>query len=232
MIAIIPARGGSKGLPGKNIKPLLGKPLIAHTIEVALNSQVIDRVVVSTDDEEIANVAVKYGAEVPFMRPSNLASDTSKAIDAYIYTIGEIEKREGIEIENVCILLPTSPLRDSVDIDQAYTIFKNNNADSVVSYTKEHHPVSWHRIIDKDGRLLDNQVENSLLNRQDITETYFPNGSIYFFKTQLLRQGKYYTENSYAYVMPRNRSIDIDTQDDFDLAEFYLKKKYEKQTGL
>lgn len=113
MIAIIPARGGSKGLPRKNVKEMCGKPLIAYTIEAALAAKSIDRVVISTDDDEIAAVAMQYGAEVPFMRPAELASDTAMAVDNYIYTIDRLEKEWNIKIDSFVVLQPTSPLRFS-----------------------------------------------------------------------------------------------------------------------
>lgn len=141
MIAIIPARGGSKGLPGKNIKEMCGKPLIAYTIEVALKSKSIDHVILSTDDEEIATVAKKYGAEVPFMRPAELASDTAMAVDNYIYTIGRLEKEWNTKIDSFVVLQPTSPLRIAEDVDGAVELFNTRKADSVVTYVKEAHPV-------------------------------------------------------------------------------------------
>lgn len=123
MIAIIPARGGSKGLPGKNIKELNGKPLIAYTIECALQSKYIDHVVVSTDDPKIAAISIKYGAEVPFLRPACLATDTSMAVDNYIYTIKRLTELYNITIDSFLVLQPTSPLRQVEDIDGAVSLF-------------------------------------------------------------------------------------------------------------
>jgi N-acylneuraminate cytidylyltransferase/CMP-N,N'-diacetyllegionaminic acid synthase len=219
MFAIIPARGGSKGLPGKNIKNFLGKPLISHTIEAALQSEYIQDVFVSTDDEKIREIALKFGAKDIGLRPKELASDDSKSIDVYNYTISLLENMNNSSIEDICILQPTSPLRNSHDIDSAIRIFNAKNADSVVSYTKEFHPIVWHKHIDEDGRL-SSIFEDNLKNRQEEEPTYFPNGAVYIFKRALLRQGIYYTERSYAYVMPRERSVDIDTQQDFDYAKF------------
>ena len=142
MIAIIPARGGSKGLPGKNIRPLNGKPLIAYAIEAALKAKNIDRVIISTDDEEIAKIAVEYGAELPFMRPEFLASDTAQAVDNYIYTIGRLEEESGEKIDAFVVLQPTSPLRIAEDVDGAVDLFLQKDADSVISYTPEAHPVT------------------------------------------------------------------------------------------
>lgn len=224
MIAIIPARGGSKGLPGKNIRPLNGKPLISYTVETALQAKHIDRVIISTDDEEIAKVAVMYGAELPFMRPTELASDTAMAIDNYIYTVNRLEKESGKTIDSIVVLQPTSPLRIAEDIDGAVELFLKKNADSVISYTQEAHPVSWHKYLDNEGRFV-NLFNDNIANRQENRVSYYPNGAVYVFKTKLIRERKYYTDKSYAYVMPRNRSIDIDFMEDFEYAEFLLKRK-------
>ena len=221
MLAIIPARGGSKGLPGKNLRLLTGKPLISHTIESALNSSDITRVIVSTDDYEIADVARKYGTEVPFMRPSDLATDDSLAIDTYKYTIDKLIKDEGVDIVDYMVLLPTSPLRDASDISNAAKLFREKNADSVISVTKEDKPISWFKSLNSEGRILENNI--TLKNRQDEDDYYCPNGSIYIFRKELIDEGKYYSEKTYAYVMPKYRSVDIDTQFDFDYAEFLLK---------
>ena len=224
MIAIIPARGGSKGLPGKNVRPLNGKPLITYTVEAALKSRYIDRVIISTDDEEIARVAVQYGAELPFMRPAELASDTAMAVDNYIYTIGRLEKEGRKPIQSFVVLQPTSPLRTSDDIDGAVELFQSKNADSVISYCPEAHPVTWHKYLDDEGRFVD-IFDINIKNRQDNRISYYPNGAIYVFKTAMIRGRKYYSENSYAYIMPRNRSVDIDILDDFEYAEFLLNRE-------
>lgn len=224
MIAIIPARGGSKGLPGKNIRPLNGKPLIAYTVEAALQAKHIDRVIISTDDEEIARIAVQYGAELPFMRPSYLASDTAMAVDNYIYTIGRLEEETGKHIDSFVVLQPTSPLRTSEDIDGAIELFIEKNADSVISYTQEAHPISWHKYLDREGHFID-IIKSKMSNRQDLKVSYYPNGAVYVFKTAIIRGKKYYTDNSFAYIMPRDRSVDIDYIEDFEYAEFLLQRK-------
>ncbi len=223
MIAIIPARGGSKGLPGKNVRPLNGKPLIAYAIEEALKAKHIDRVIISTDDEEIARVAVEYGAELPFMRPAELASDTAMAIDNYIYTIGRLEEEGGKPIDAFVVLQPTSPLRIAEDIDGAIELFKQKGADSVISYCQEAHPVSWHKYLDEEGRFVD-IFDANIKNRQENRVSYYPNGAVYVFRTSMIRERKYYTDKSYAYVMPRMRSVDIDFIEDFEYAEYLLNR--------
>lgn len=224
MIAIIPARGGSKGLPGKNIKLLNGKPLIAYTIECALKSDKITHVVVSTDSNEIAEIALKYGAEVPFLRPYYLATDDARAIDNYKYTIRRLSEFYNEEIESFVVLQPTSPLRIPQDIDNAISLFNNKNADSVISYTEEAHPISWHKFLDDTGRLI-NIFDDTIANRQELRKSYYPNGAIYVFKRSIIEHDLYYTDKTFAYVMPRNRSIDIDYIEDFQYAEFLLSIK-------
>ena len=224
MIALIPARGGSKGLPGKNIRNLNGKPLIAYAIEAALKAKHIDRVIISTDDEVIAHVATEYGAELPFMRPAELASDTAMAIDNYIYTIDRLEKECAHSIEAFVVLQPTSPLRIAEDIDGAIELFEKNGADSVISYCQEAHPISWHKYLDEEGRFV-NIFDSNIKNRQDNRVSYYPNGAVYVFRTSMIKKRKYYTDKSYAYIMPRSRSVDIDFIEDFEYAEFLLSKK-------
>ena len=221
MIAIIPARGGSKGLPGKNIRDLKGKPLIAYAIDCARKARHIDQVIVSTDDPEIADVARQYGAEIPFLRPDYLASDTAQAVDNYIYTVDRLSREGKQPIDEFVVLLPTTPLRRSEDVDNAIELFRERQADSVISYTPEAHPIRWHKYLDADKAFV-NIFDDTIANRQDLKISYYPNGAIYVFRTSVIKERKYYTEKSYAYVMPRSRSVDIDTLEDFQYAEFLL----------
>ena len=223
MLAIVPARGGSKGLPGKNIRPLAGKPLIAYTIEAARTARSIDRVICSTDDPGIARVALEFGAEVPFMRPAELAQDDSLAIDNYIYTVDRLNAGPAA-IEEYCVLLPTAPLRNAADIDAAAAVFYERNADSVISYYPAPHPVQWHRYIDAGGVLRSFFPEgDALANRQQERAAYLPNGAIYIFRHSVLKRARqYYTDRTYPYLMPARRSVDIDTLEDFEYAEHLL----------
>lgn len=224
MVAIVPARGGSKGLPGKNIKQLLGKPMIAYTIEAALKSKYITDIIISTDCKGIEEIAIKYGAKSVFLRPEYLATDGAKAIDNYIYTIDRLNNEFGYKIKKFIVLQPTSPLRNKDDIDGAIELFKLKNADSVVSYTEEHHPIEWHKYIKKDGRF-ENIFDDKLLNRQEIKKSYFPNGAVFVFRYNLIKQNKYYSDNSYAYIMPRERSVDVDTIEDFNYIKLLMELK-------
>lgn len=224
MISIIPARGGSKGLPGKNILPLCGKPMIAYTIEAAKQSKYIDRVIVSTDDQNIADIALQYGAEVPFLRPDFLASDTAQAVDNYIYTIERLSKEWNTPIEEFVVLQPTSPLRIVEDIDGAIEMFMEKKADSVISYTPEAHPVRWHKYLDENNAFVD-IFDTTIANRQDLKTSYYPNGAVYVFRFSMIKQRKYYTDKSYGFVMPRVRSVDIDYKEDFDYVEFLMSRR-------
>ena len=223
MIAIIPARGGSKGLPGKNIKDLLNKPLIAYTIEAAQKSKYISKIIVSTDCEKIAETAIKYGAECPYLRPKNLASDSALAIETYKFVIDKVNKEGKEQVKDFIVLQPTSPLRDTNDIDNAISMFHDKKADSVISYTPEQHPISWHKYLDEKNRFV-SLFEEDVKNRQEYQISYYPNGAIYVFKYSIILDNTYYTKNSFAYIMEQNKSVDIDTIDDFEYAEFLLKK--------
>ena len=224
MLAIIPARGGSKGLHRKNVRPLGGLPLICHSIKTALASSSISRVVVSTDDKEIASIAKEYGAEVPYFRPTNLANDNSMVIDTYLHVLDKIAGETSHVVETFVALLPTVPLRLPEDIDNAVNIFEANNADSVISVTQTQTPIQWYKKITTKGLLQNYLPEfNSEKNRQEQQKTYIPNGSIYIFRTEVLRATrKYYTDKTYPYIMPLERSVDIDELIDFEWAEFLL----------
>jgi len=224
MIAIIPARGGSKGVPGKNIKHLAGKPLIAYTIEAALAAESVTEVIVSTDDEAIADVAKSYGAKVPFLRPFELATDDAQAIDSYIYTVDRLNKEFGYKVESFLVLLLTTPFRNAKDIDASVKMFKEKNADSVISYVEECSPINGFKYLNDDNSF-EHIFPEVLANRQEMRSAYIPNGAIYVFRLNLLKKGTYFSEKSYAYVMPRERSIDIDTLEDFAYAEFLLSRQ-------
>lgn len=226
MIAIIPARGGSKGLPGKNIKVFHGKPLISYTIKAAKKSKYIDRVIVSTDDEEIAKISMEYGAEIPFLRPKELATDRAKAIDNYIFTMERLMETEGINIEEFIVLQPTSPLRTYQDIDRAVEVYKKKGAHTVISVNEAEHPPTWYKKINTQGMLVDYipLVDNSL-NRQEEEKSYLPNGAIYIFNFKELKQNySYYNSKTYPYIMTQENSVDIDTHLDFMLAEIMYEK--------
>lgn len=227
MLAIIPARGGSKGLKKKNIKKLNGLPLIAHTIISAKKSKKITRIIVCTEDQEIMKVAKKYGAEVPFYRPKKLAKDNSMLMDSLVYFIEKIYNDEKKLYHNFIVLLPTAPLRKAKDIDQSIKLFKQKKADSVISMTQAFYPIEWNHKVFLNGRVKAYSKKfDAVSNRQKLMKTYIPNGAIFIFNYKLLKKTrKYYHKKTFAYLMPNNKSVDIDDIYDFKLAEYILKKK-------
>ena len=225
ILAIIPARGGSKRLPRKNILNLAGKPLIAWSIESALASKYIDRVIVSSDDDEIAAISEKYGADVPFMRPADLATDESTSIDVVLYTI---EALRGIDeqYDYVILLQPTSPLRQAKHIDDSISRMINKGSDAIISVCEsEHHPL-WNNTLDSDMSM-DNFLEASIRNKrsQDLEKQYRINGSIYISSIEKLKKENsfFLRKNCSAYIMNQDVSIDIDKKIDLDLASLILK---------
>ena len=230
MIVVVPARGGSKGLARKNVLPLAGVPLIQHTLNTALTARHVTRVIVSTDDDEIAAVAAAIdGVEVPFRRPADLAADTASAVDVYLHAVDWIEKAEGCQIGVLCALLPTSPLRIAADIDAAIECFDRHQAEVVLS-VQQVKPLAWHQQMDSDSRLtaLGNlSPQAAIANRQ----AHGPapvvlNGSIYVLDVATLRRTRsYFGPKTYGYLMPPERSIDIDGVDDFLMAEALLKAR-------
>ncbi len=228
MVAIIPARGGSKGLPHKNIKLLNGKPLIQYTIDAALGAECVEHVVVSTDDEEIKEISTKCGAEVPFLRPSYLAEDTSYAEDVYIHAADYLTDYFKYDMRKFIVLLPTCPLRKSYHIDEAMNLFKRSNAQTLISVKKNEKPVTWLLKMNSDGLICNAGFDKhfSSGNRQQNRQYYIPNGAIYILDTDLLKSKRtYYSDNTIGYEMNWLDSVDIDTQEDFLLAEYLLGRQ-------
>lgn len=230
ILAVIPARGGSKGLPGKNIRQLAGKPLIAWSINAARQSKYVDEVIVSTDCAETARIAKACGGNVPFIRPSALATDEAKGIDVIVHAL-DWRNQDSPQINLVLVLQPTSPLRTYQDIDQAIELLFKKKARSVVSVCPvEHHPW-WTNVLPDDG-CLENFIRPEILraNRQELKKYYRLNGAIYLADTSLLTDKRsFISKDSFAYIMDIEKSIDIDSMIDFKLAEILLmelKQKY------
>jgi CMP-N,N'-diacetyllegionaminic acid synthase len=225
VLYIIPARGGSKGLPNKNIRLLENKPMIAYSIIAAQKSNYKGTIVVSTDSKKIATIAKEYGAEVPFMRPPELASDTATSMDVIFHAINYYKERN-IHFDVVVLLQPTSPLRISEDINNAMKKFINENAEAIVGVCEaEHHPL-WSNTLPENGSMK-NFLSESIkgLNRQQLPIYYRLNGAIFISKTDTLYKEKTFIhENTFSYIMPNERSIDIDYEIDFRLAELLMKK--------
>jgi CMP-N,N'-diacetyllegionaminic acid synthase len=226
VLGIITARGGSKGIPRKNIKDLCGRPLICHTIEAANKSKLLTRVIVSTDNKEIADISKECSGDVPFMRPKELAQDESTSIEVVQHVVSEL-KKQGEEYDYIMILQPTSPLRTSNDIDECIKIAIKNNADSVMSMKEvdDFSQKKMKKII--EGKILPyfEKEGKASSRRQDLENSYKRNCAIYLTKTNLIMKGDLFGESSYAHVMPEERSVDINSPVDFELAEFWLSKQ-------
>lgn len=225
VLAIIPARGGSKGLPGKNIKNLSGKPLIAWTIEQALSSKYIDNIFVSTDSTEIAEISEKWGIKVPFLRPSELAADNSSSMDVVEHVISSYESRN-IHFDYIALLEPTSPLRKPDDIDKAVELAVSNpGSDGVVSLGEVHmeHPMIVKKITDSGKIVPYFQKTAVITRRQQADKAYFPYGVIYLIKTKVFREKKsFYTENIIPFFIERWQNYEVDDIYDFFCIEAIL----------
>ncbi|MFG6346185.1 MAG: acylneuraminate cytidylyltransferase family protein [Lachnospiraceae bacterium] len=224
VLGVITARSGSKGIRDKNIRELNGKPLIAYTIESALQSHYIDEVMVSTDSDVYADIAKKFGAVVPFLRSNRNSEDMSKSVDVLLEVLDEYEKREKY-FDNIVMLQPTSPLRTYKNLNEAFDLFYEKNADSVVSVCEcEHNPL-LSGILPDDWSLFEFIKSENNLRRQELQKFYRLNGAIYISKVTALKEIRsFYGENSYAYIMKQRESIDIDTELDFEYADFLLKR--------
>jgi CMP-N-acetylneuraminic acid synthetase len=210
----------SKGLPRKNILKLNGKPLIAHTIEAAKRAEVFEKVVVSTDDSEIAEVSLVYGAEVPFMRPTNLSGDTIPSDDVILHAI-EFFEEKGMDFDCVCKLQPTSPLRTAAHIKESYMQFLKENANYMVSVCLCEHTPLWSLTLDEKGHL-DQFIKGaqSKVYRQAFLDYYRLNGALYYAKVkEFLQCPNFCSDGFLAYIMDTKYSIDIDSEWDFKLAE-------------
>lgn len=222
ILAIIPARGGSKRIPGKNIRFLAGEPLICHTIKAALKSKNIGRVIVSTEDDKIAEISRKNGAEV-LVRPAEMADDNSKTIDVLFHLLGEVQK-ENYEPDIIILLQPTSPLRNETDIDQALDFFSRKKCESLVGVCELPHPFCWALELKKEFLFPVFGLESLKIRSQDAPKKYICNGAIYIASPSALRKNEgFFSEKTLAYVMPREKSLDIDKESDFKLAELILK---------
>ena len=227
ILAIIPARGGSKGLPGKNIKPLCGKPLIGWTIEQAQSSKYIDEIFVSTDSNEIAAVAEDFGIKVPFLRPAELATDTSPSSAFVLHTI-DYYRNKGQEFDYILLLEPTSPLRDITDINIAIEqLLNHDTAKSIVGVSKVEatHP-AFLVDISKEGLLKPYLKEMKTLRRQELSDLYFFEGSLYLSDIDFyIKEQTFYHDLTLPYVVPKYKAYEIDDIEDFYIDEKILELK-------
>lgn len=227
ILAIIPARGGSKGLPGKNVKKICGRPLIAWSIKEAKDCDCIDRIVVSTDDSQIAQFAEEYGAEVPFIRPAELASDTASMIEVILHALTWFKKYERYQPEYILLLQPTSPLRLAKDIDGGVRTLMEENASAVVSVCETDHHPWWSNIVPESGSMKD-FFPSEILNkrRQELPVFYRLNGAMYLAEVNYLHKHHgFFGPATFAYKMPKERSIDIDSAIDFKLASLLMAEQ-------
>lgn len=225
VLAIIPARGGSKGLPGKNIRPLAGKPLIVHTIEQAQRSRYIDRIVLSSDDPKIIEISREAGCDVPFVRPDELASDTATSMDVVFHCLKNVDN-----FDIVVLLQPTSPLRTAGHIDDCIESLLNEGVDTCISVAEVDKSPFWMFTTQEDG-MLEPLFEQTFSRRQDLPRTYEINGAVYVSPTKILaRNGSFISAKTRGYVMTREQSIDIDTADDFSRAELLVARAFPSES--
>nr|MBI1231053.1 acylneuraminate cytidylyltransferase family protein [Cytophagales bacterium] len=225
-LGIITARGGSKGIKGKNIVPLCGKPIIHYTIESALCADCLDDIILSTDDQAIIHCALDAGLKCHGLRPDHLATDEAKSNDVIAYEVDQYEERTGQSVDRILLLQPTTPLRTSLDIENACSIFGEEKQSSLIScYNADFvHP----RIMYEDtGEHLEPflDVGHKIVRRQDMRPVYIRNGAIYLTDRRYFEETKRLVcDTPLLYEMPRSRSVNIDTQEDLELAAFYLQR--------
>ena len=228
ILGVTLARGGSKSVPRKNIRPLAGVPLIGHTVTEALKSRFITRYIVSTDDEEIRQVAIECGADAPFLRPAEFSTDEASSVSALQHAVAWIEDQEGVQYDYVVELMCTNPMKSVVDIDGSIEKLISTDADSVIAVhqLEDHHPARIKKIV--DDRIVDFCVpEIPESRRQDLTpRAYIRSGSIYALKrNHLMVDGRRYGSiDSRPYILPAERAINIDTETDFMIANELLKR--------
>jgi len=225
ILGVITARGGSKGIPGKNIKMLGGKPLIAYTVEVAKKSNLITDLIISTDDEKIADIAKQYGVEVPFMRPKELAEDNTPHLPVMQHAISFMEDKLGIVFDYVVILQPTSPFRTIEDIDETLQKLISQDADSAVSLVEiesREHPIKAKKV-EGDEVLPYCMEEKEGTRRQDLPVAYKRSSAVYAMRRDLvIKDNKIFGDNIVGHIVPKERSIDIDEPFDWLKAEYML----------
>ncbi len=233
VLGVITARGGSKGIPGKNIKPMLGKPLLAYTIEAAKNSGVLDRLIISTDDEAIADVAKEYGCEVPFMRPKteDLAGDKASHLEVMKHAVRYLKDKENYLPDYVMILQPTSPLRQASHIKESVDLILKSGADSVLSVSEIpenfHYKKAMALNVDGDLKLVfpaGEPIFKRTARRQDLEKTYWSVGSIYLFKTALLEKGNFYGEKTVPIFIDPKYVADINVPADWEPTERLMRE--------
>lgn len=232
ILGLIPARGGSKGIPRKNIKVLQGKELIRYSIELALACPLLDQVMVSTEDQEIAKLSVAAGAGVPFLRPASLARDNSPTIDTLVHTLNYFENNNN-SFDAICLLQPTVPFRDLADLNTAIQKFIDTKADSLITVREVPHVYNPHWIYEKNKNTEFLQLamgeEKIITRRQDLPKAYHRDGSVYMTKKEIiLFQQSIYGEKIIHHIMENSPNINIDTMADWELAVKYAEENFSK----
>lgn len=223
-LAVIPARSGSKGLPGKNIRPLAGKPLLAYTVLAARKSGLFDEIYLSTDSPEYARIGIEYGASVPFLRSDELATDTANSLDVVCDALQKY-REAGRKFDTAALLQPTSPLRTAQDITCAYQLFASKNAQAVVALCEADHSPLLCSHLPKDGSLDGFLNPCASCPRQEHGVFYRINGAIYIADTSFIENtDNFYQNGCYGYVMPKERSVDIDDETDFFIAQAFMER--------
>ena len=222
ILGLIPARGGSKGLPGKNILPLLGKPLIAWTIEEAKKSKYIDRLILSSEDKEIITIAMRSGCEAPFIRPESLALDDTPGMEPVLHALRALPDK----YDYIVLLQPTSPMRKTEDIDSCIEQCIDKEMVSCVSVTEPDKSPFWMYSLDNNGKMQPiMSIDKNINKRQDLPIVYALNGAIYIAEVEWLLNNKtFITNETHAYIMPPERSVDIDTEIDLKLVEYLMQQ--------
>jgi CMP-N,N'-diacetyllegionaminic acid synthase len=233
VLGVVPARGGSKGIPRKNLVPLRGKPLLAYTAEAALAAKSLTRTVLSTEDEEIARVGRSYGLDVPFLRPQELALDNTPSIPVIQDVVRRLEAG-GEVYDAIFILQPTNPLRSVNDIDGSIELLERTGADSVISFVDvgEKHPARM-KFLGPDGRVIDPPFKEQFegQRRQDLPQLYLRNGAVYVTRRQVLMEhNSVQGRDCRAWIIPEERACNIDTPFDLFLAEQMLKYRAKRET--
>jgi len=219
VLAIIPARSGSKRIPNKNILSIGGSPLISWSIKAALSSNYIDKCIVTTDDERIADIARNYGAEIPFIRPAEFATDESLSVDVYMHAIKSMTEAYDVAI----FLQPTSPLRTPSDIDKSLENMINKEAPSIVSVCENTRPLDWFVELQENLRIK-NTLNQRLSNGKEKSKNYYFNGAVKAIKiSHYLENKAFFSDETIVYIMPPERSVDIDNPIDFSIAESLLR---------
>lgn len=226
VMALIPARGGSKGIKRKNVKDLCGKPLIAYTILAAKQSCYIDGVYVSTEDMEIAEIAKRYGAEIPFLRPMKLAEDDSTTLDVVIHAVNNFINKK--EWDALVLLQPTQPLRTVEDIDKTIEFFYQNGRKSTVSISEVNDSPVLMRYFDPNGELRKLLDMSSTVRRQDMPKYYRVNGAVYINAIEEINENTSFNDNQLGFIMEQMHSVDIDEEKDLYLAKYYIEKESTK----